>query len=144
MWANVSPLVLDRHLSQPDASVRVFNGGLSGLVPDQVRLYLEHVLLDRSQPRAVIQGVRFPELASGRAADDFERLARARIERLWLGEDRWSRLRAAVVARSALLYYRGALTGLLEPGTLAPGTPTWIRHRSPRLVSQPRLPGGIS
>lgn len=121
VWANLRPLVLDRHLSRRDAPVRVFNGGLSGLVPDQVRLYLEHLLLDRAKPRVVLQGVRFPELASGRAADDFERLARARVERLWLEDDWWSRMRAAAVEHSALLYYRGALTDFWSRVRWPPG-----------------------
>lgn len=117
---NLRPLLLDEVLREgrPGAAAEPeivsFNGGLSGLMPDAVGLYLERFWLPRAQPRMVVQGIRYAELADPRAATDQERLMDGRIEPLWLSDRPADRARASAIERLRLLQYQGWLTAVLD------------------------------
>ncbi len=112
--SNIRPLVFDTAFAASGTQIISFNAGLSGLAPDEVRLYLEHMWLRRAQPRWVVQGVRLAELASDGRATDFRDIERARIEQAWLGTHRWSRWWAWAIGNTRLLYYRGFLSDALD------------------------------
>lgn len=119
---NLSPLVFDAALEAAAGSdLRSFNGGLSGLVPDQARLYLERFFLPRCRPRLVLQGIRLEELEHTEEATAFRRLERARLERAWLDGGVWGGLRSAAIERIQLVRYRGVMTDFLRRERWPPG-----------------------
>ena len=111
---NIHALLFDQVLGAGPAGVVSFNAGLPGLWPTSVHLYAEHVLLPAAQPRVVVQGVRYPELAAATHAKNETQVWSGRIEAAWRESGPLARLHAAVVARSYVLQYRGALTKRLQ------------------------------
>lgn len=121
---NIAPLIFDPIVeAQTGQPRRSFNGGLTGLAPDHVRLYLQHFFLRHSTPRVVAQGVRFAELVETATAEGFRTWEGARLERAWL-DDSWpGRWRAAAIENVRLLYYRGTLSAALQDVRLPPNRP---------------------
>mgnify|MGYP006170882099 CR=1 FL=1 len=110
---NVHALLFDQIVAQGGGLVS-FNAGLPGLWPTSVHLYAEHVWLPAARPRVVVQGVRYPELAATTHAKNETQVWTGRIEPAWRDSDWLTRLHSAIVARSYVLQYRGALTRRLQ------------------------------
>lgn len=110
---NVHALLFDQIVG-PSGGVVSFNAGLAGLWPASVQLYAEHVWLPAARPRVVVQGVRYGELAATTHAKHETQVWTGRIEPSWRDPGLVTRLEAAIVARSYLLQYRGALTRRLQ------------------------------
>src|SRR6185503_17574133 len=56
---NIQPLDFDRAVMGRGFRAVSFNGGLSGLWPKAVALYVEHLWLPKAHPTIVVQGIRF-------------------------------------------------------------------------------------
>ena len=112
---NIQPLIFDalvrKHTGNPVVS---FNAGLSGLWPEAVALYLEHVWLPRASPRLVVQGIRYPELAATTHALRPDQVFSGTVEAAWKETSWRTRVYSAAAVRIRLLQYRGALTRSLE------------------------------
>lgn len=100
-----------------------FNGGLSGLPPDGVRLYLEHFFLPRVEPELVFQGLRLPELARSEPADSVEALSHGLVEGLWMDGSALSRVRALARENVRLLQLRGLLARSVRARMFPPPRP---------------------
>lgn len=107
---NIRPLVFDSvHRAATGRDVVSFNGGLSGLPPDGVRLYLERFFLSRIDPGVVFQGVRFPELVRSEPASAVEALGHGLVEPLWMDPTPVNRVRSWVRENVELLHFQGLL-----------------------------------
>ncbi len=118
---NIRPLLFDELVAaggaladEPGIEIVSFNAGLSGLMPDAARFYADHFWLDRAQPRLVVQGIRYNELASPLTAADHERLINGRIEHLWMSDRPADRFQALAIENVRLLQYQGWLTAALD------------------------------
>ena len=111
---NIRPLIFDEIVGSGGAGIVSFNGGLSGLMPDAIRFYVEHFWLDRARPTMVVQGIRYDELADVRSAADHDRLMGGTIEPLWLSARPADRARATAIENVKLLQYRGWLAAALD------------------------------
>jgi hypothetical protein len=112
---NIQPLTFDRLIGTDAGSpVTSFNVGLSGLWPTAVHLYVQHVWLSAAQPRVVVQGVRYPELAATTHALGKKQVFSGTIEAAWTDANWITRLRSAATSRILLLQYRGALAATLQ------------------------------
>lgn len=111
---NVHPLLFDHLVGQLPGTVVSFNAGLAGLWPTSVHLYTEHVWVPVARPRVVVQGVRYPELATTTHAKNETQVWTGNIEPAWRDADVMTRLYAGAVSRLYLLQYRGAGTRLLQ------------------------------
>ena len=124
---NVHPRVFDDVVGEPGRLVS-FNLGLPGLWPTSVHLYAEHLWLPSGRPRLVVQGIRYPELATRSHAKHETQVWTGTIEPSWRESDLWTQLSAAVVSNVYLLQYRGAATRVLERyrnGWSTPGEFDW-------------------
>lgn len=139
---NVHPLLFDQIMAMRGRNTVSFNAGLSGLWPEAVALYLEHLWLPVARPRMVVQGIRYPELAATTPALRPEQVVTGTIEAGWLDESISARIKSEAVSRLHLLQYHGVLTRALErwatgaPGPwieLEGGVPIDERGHTPRL-----------
>jgi hypothetical protein len=112
--AGFRPPVFDEAVAKAGGGkVLSFNGGFSGMYPDSVRLYLEHVWLLRDRPRFVLHSIRPAELiASGERKPSV--LRNGLVESLWFEDDPLSMAEAELIGRSKLLQYRGTLNTFLK------------------------------
>ncbi len=102
---NFRPLLFDRsYAEQTGESVVSFNGGLSNLNPDRVRLYLEHFYLPQFTPKIVLQGIRYSEVINAQPADEFERFQNGYLEKFWLEHSMLSSIAAWLINNVQLLY----------------------------------------
>lgn len=114
VMTNIDPPLFDRTVEGRRGRVVSFNAGLPGIWPIGVHLYLEHVWLPAAEPRIVVQGIRYAELAATTHAKHDTQVWTGRIERAWRDADLLPRLHARVVESMYLLQYRGALTRALQ------------------------------
>lgn len=112
---NIQPLTFDRLVqSRTRQPIVSFNAGLSGLWPEAVALYLEHLWLPMAKPRLVIQGIRYPELAATTHALRADQVFSGIVEAAWR-ETTWTkRAYSAAASRVRLLQYRGAFGDVLQ------------------------------
>lgn len=112
---NFRPLLFDsvagRHGDREPVS---FNGGLSGLPPSGVHLYLEHFFLPRITPEHVFQGIRYPEVLRSEPATDVPPLRRGVVEPLWMDPSPVNRIGAWAWEHVSLLRHRGVLGRVLR------------------------------
>jgi hypothetical protein len=110
---NLHPGIFDAVLPQPHGAIS-FNAGLPGLWPTSVHLYAEHVWLPTARPRLVVQGIRYPELATDAHAKYETQVWTGKIEPSWRDPGFWSQLSAKMVAHVHLLQYRGVAVTMLQ------------------------------
>ncbi len=121
---NFQPLVFDREIAERTGiEIVSFNAGLSGLPPDPVQFYLEHLWLERVSPRIVLQGVRYSELQDVRTAATFEPFRAGLFEPRWLRGSRVDEIELFLLQHVRLFYYRGALTETLRSFQWPPNRP---------------------
>jgi hypothetical protein len=121
VFSDIDPLLFDA-VARPDLPKLVsFNAGIAGMWPAGVYLYLKHVWLPTAQPRVVVQGIRYMELAAQTAAKEHDQIWSGRVEPAWRDADLSTWLRATLVSHSALLQYRSVLLRTLQP--FVHGTP---------------------
>jgi hypothetical protein len=113
VMTNVHPLLFDSIVGT-ESRVVSFNVGMPGIWPSTVHLYLEHVWLPVAQPRMVVQGIRYAELAATTAAKQTTPVWTGRVEAAWRESDLITQLYAAAVRNVYLLQYRGAWNSTLE------------------------------
>ena len=112
---NFRPLPFDEAIfEETGIPVVSFNGGFSDLAPDRVRLYLENFFLKYASLRIVLQGIRYPELAGSSEAEDYKRFRKGCIERAWLDQSLFGKLKVFAMENIQLLYYKGMLTAALQ------------------------------
>ena len=111
---NVHPMLFDHLVSEQPRKLVSFNAGMAGLWPTSVHLYAEHLWLPKSRPRIVVQGVRYPELATSTHAKNETQVWSGNIESAWRESDLVTRLYSAAAAHVHLLQYRGAVPRALE------------------------------
>jgi len=118
---NFQPLAFDDELlARTGHELVSFNGGLSDLFPDPVRLYLDKFWFRHSSPSIVVQGVRYNEVRINLEAMDFQRFQEGRLEPHWLDDTLLGAIQAWTMERSVLFQHAGALTQTLSD--LASGT----------------------
>lgn len=120
---NFQPLAFDQEIGRR-AGVRVisFNGGLSDLAPDPVRLYLEKFWLKHASPTWVMQGIRYSELQRGQPAEEYERFQGDTLEARWLSTGPAAKLELLAFENLPLVYYRGLLKDVLKYFPMSPPT----------------------
>ena len=112
---NIQPLTFDAAVhSRTGEPVVSFNAGLSGLWPEGVALYLEHLWLPVAKPALVIQGIRYPELAATTHALRGDQVFSGTVEAAWKNPGVIERVHSAAASSLRLLQYRGALTEVLQ------------------------------
>jgi hypothetical protein len=116
---NIRPFVFDEAAADAGVEIVSFNGGLSGLRIDAVRLYAEEFWLDRLAPRVVMQFVRYNELLDPEPVETYRRFDQGRYEPLWVSDTPSARFRALLLDRSRLAQYSGLLTDALADPTEA-------------------------
>jgi hypothetical protein len=111
---NISPLLFDGAVRRATgADVVSFNGGLSGLWPRGVSLYLSHLWLPTVTPRVVIQGIRASELRQSELSVH-PGFATSTAERGWLA-GRWTDdVEWSLMRRLRLLQHRGSVWERLQ------------------------------
>jgi hypothetical protein len=110
---NLHPQVFDSVVPQRGPGVS-FNAGLPGLWPTSVHLYAEHLWLPAARPRLVVQGIRYPELATSTHAKHETQVWSGTIESSWRESDLLTQAYASLVSHVFLLQYRGAVARVLE------------------------------
>lgn len=122
---NVPPLTFDSTVrARGGPEIVSFNGGLSGLPPAGVLLYLEHFFLPRTDPRVVVQGIRYPEILRSEPAEHIEALGHGIVEPLWIRADAIGRAEAWAWENVELLRHRGLLARVLEARGTFPLSPS--------------------
>jgi len=111
---NIQPLTFDREIGFSGIRIVSFNGGLSGLVPDQVSLYFEKFWLRHVQPKIVIQAIRYPELKSKTTVQTSQSFQSGMLERLWISKKFIDKINALAIENIRILYYAGTLTETLR------------------------------
>lgn len=124
---NFRPLAFDSVVrAQKGQELVSFNGGLSGLPPDGVRLYLEHFFLPRLDLRYVFQGIRYPEILRTEPPERIEPLQHGIAEPLWMEPGPINRAEAWAWENVALLRHRGLVGRVLQArGSFPPRLPTY-------------------
>lgn len=106
---NIQPLDFDRAVLRRGLRAVSFNGGLSGLWPNAVALYVEHLWLPKAHPTIVVQGIRFGELHSSPRARRETAILSGPIESRWQTHRPSAPVEIAALERIHLLQYRGTL-----------------------------------
>lgn len=118
---NFRPIVFDSVVQEvAGREVVSFNGGLSGLPPAGVRLYLQHFFLPRVNPTVVFQGIRYPELVLSHPASSVESLAHGLVEPLWMDPTLPNRVRATIREHVELFQFQGLLAGIVQDRRFPP------------------------
>ena len=111
---NVSPLEFDRAIAHVSGLDLIsFNGGLSGLWPAGVELYLRDLWLERVRPRLVVQAIRYTELRATEFSVD-KHLLEGIAESHWHGGSMLDRLEWHAIEHVRLLQMRGAMGAWLR------------------------------
>ena len=111
---NIQPLDFDLAVLRRGLREVSFNGGLSGLWPNAVALYVEHLWLPKAHPAVLVQGIRFGELHSSPRARRESAILSGPIEGRWRTNSSASGLEISALERIHLLQYRGTLPRWLE------------------------------
>jgi len=106
---NIQPLDFDRAVLDRGLREVSFNGGLSGLWPKAVALYVEHLWLPKAHPAIVVQGIRFGELHSSPRARRETAIMSGPIESRWDTQRATRAIEIGALERVHLLQYRGTL-----------------------------------
>jgi hypothetical protein len=115
---NIRPLEFDRVLADRGIDTVSFNGGLSGLRIDAVRLYVEEFWLDVLSPEVIFQAVRYEEVLRPEPAEEYVRFEQGRYEPLWLSESPVAPVQRFALDKLRLAQYAGLLTdALASPDT---------------------------
>ncbi len=114
---NIQPLRFDS-LMRSRTGVRLvsFNGGMSALVPDPVRLYLQHFWFPHVHPDLIVQAVRYEEMHSDVTAENWYRFKSGHLEKRWISHGLLSGTVAQLIGHTRLLYYQGTVTEWLVSG----------------------------
>jgi len=110
---NIRPLQFDRALADAGIDVVSFNGGLSGLRVDAVRLYVEEFWLEVLSPQVIFQAVRYKELLHPEPAEEYVRFDQGRYEPLWLSTSPLAPLQRFALDNLRLAQHAGLLTDAL-------------------------------
>ncbi len=110
---NIRPLQFDRVLTDAGIDVVSFNGGLSGLRVDAVRLYVEEFWLEVLSPQVIFQAVRYEELLHPEPAEEYVRFDEGRYEPLWLSTSPLAPLQRFALDNLRLIQHSGLLTDAL-------------------------------
>src|SRR3954469_3009403 len=106
---NIQPLDFDRAVMGRGLREVSFNGGLSGLWPNAVALYVEHLWLPKAHPAVVVQGLRLGKLHSPPRARRESAILSGPIERRWRTNSPTRDIEISALERIHLLQYRGTL-----------------------------------
>ena len=140
---NIQPLDFDRAVMGRGLRAVSFNGGLSGLWPKAVALYVQHLWLPKAHPTIVVQGIRFGELHSSPRARRETAILAGPLESRWETHGPFRNAEIAALERIHLLQYRGTLPRWL--GSYEGGAPGQDLDDDGRITTDargwtPRLP----
>jgi len=133
---NIQPLDFDRAVMGRGLREVSFNGGLSGLWPKAVALYVEHLWLPKAHPAMVVQGIRFGELHSSPRARRESAILSGPIEGLWGTNSPTRSMEISALERIHLLQYRGTLPRWLA--SYESGAPGENLDDDERVATDPR------
>jgi hypothetical protein len=112
---NFHPFVFDQEILQHTGMDLVsFNGGLSALGLDPVRLYLKEFWLTHATPTLVMQGIRYSELQNVEPAEKCDRFQGDTMEARWLSDKPIAKVELLALNKLPLFYYRGVLRDVLQ------------------------------